>query len=93
MFLELKCDRYVLAVLMSTVVERQTFTLEFESIAEASGYFTLRVGITGRTAIIPYDAVSTRRTNINILIYLGMVRMYRATRAGMFYIGQIPTSY
>lgn len=50
--------RYVLAVLMSTVTEKQKVSFTFDSNAAASGYFTLRIGSGGgKTATIPYDAV------------------------------------
>lgn len=44
--------------MMSTVAERQKLSLEFDSVASASGYFSVRVGSMDRTVAIPYDAVS-----------------------------------
>lgn len=50
--------RYTLAVLMSTVVERQSFALEFDSAASASGSFVIKIGSSDATVAIPHDAVS-----------------------------------
>lgn len=52
-------DTYVLAVLMSTAVETQTFSFVFDSDAEASGSFTLQTadGV-HETAAISYDATA-----------------------------------
>lgn len=49
--------RYVLAVLMSTVAEKQKVFLAFDSEPAASGYFKLSLGDGPKTATIPYDAV------------------------------------
>lgn len=52
-------DTYVLAVLMSTVVETQTVSFVFDSDAEASGHFTLKAGDgTQQTLPISYDATA-----------------------------------
>ncbi|CAM9800578.1 unnamed protein product [Ectocarpus sp. 6 AP-2014] len=52
-------DTYVLAVLMSTVVETQQFSFVFDSDAEASGRFTLRTGDGAQqTEAISYDATA-----------------------------------
>lgn len=70
--------RYVLAVFMSTMADTQKVSFEFDSEAEASGYFTLRIGDGEKTATIPYDAVRYyKRANNYIAISgskIGMVR-------------------
>lgn len=54
-----KRTRYVLAVLMSTVAEKQKVSLAFDSETAAAGYFKLSLGDGPKTATIPYDAVRT----------------------------------
>lgn len=67
------CRRYTLAVLMSTVVERQSFTLEFDSVASSSGYFAIKIGSSDATVAIPHDAVS-RTYNIGVRWRLSSVQ-------------------
>lgn len=55
-----KLSRYVIAVLMSTMVEKQRLIFEYDSDVEPSGYFTLVSGEGDKTANIPYGAVRSR---------------------------------
>ncbi|CAM9773581.1 unnamed protein product, partial [Ectocarpus sp. 13 AM-2016] len=72
-------DTYVLAVLMSTVVETQQFLFMFDSDAEASGRFTLRTGDGAQqTVAIPYDATADMVASaLSAVVGIGPVQVTR----------------
>lgn len=72
-------DSYVLAVLMSTVVETQTFSFVFNSDSEASGSFTLKTADGAQqTAPISYDATADMAASaLSAVEGIGLVEVSR----------------